>query len=105
MDLGVARRAEAVPAPLERRAQLEVVVDLAVLDDLDRAVLVPDGLVAAGEVDDGETARRQGDRAVDERARAVRAAVAQRLVHGLERPRVDGASVERGESADPAHGP
>ena len=61
-------------------------------------------LVAAGEVDDGETARRQGDRAVDERARAVRAAVAKRLVHALERPRVDGASVERGESADPAHG-
>jgi hypothetical protein len=105
VDLGVARRAEAVPAPFEGRPQLEVVVDLAVLDDLDRAVLVPDGLVAAGEVDDGKPARRQSDRAVDERARAVRAAVAQRLVHGLERPRVDGASVERGESADPAHGP
>ena len=104
VDLGVARRSEAMPAPFERRAQLEVVVDLAVLDDLNGAVLVPDGLVAAGEVDDGETARRQSDRAVDERARAVRAAVAQRLVHALERPRVDGASVERGESADPAHG-
>src|SRR5829696_1048515 len=105
MDLGVAGRAEAVTASLERRAELEVVVDLAVLDDLNRAVLVSDRLVSAREVDDGEAARRQGDGAVDQRARTVRAAVPQRLVHCLERPGVDGASVERGESADPAHGP
>jgi hypothetical protein len=104
MDLRVARRAEAVPPPFERCPQLEVVVDLAVLDDLDRPVLVPDRLVSTAEVDDGEAPRRQRDRPVHQRARAVGAAVSQRLVHGLERPRVDGGSVERGESADPAHG-
>jgi hypothetical protein len=66
VHFGVARRAESVPAPFEHRPQLEVVVDLAVLDDLDRAVLVSDRLVTARDVDDGEPARAERDRAVHE---------------------------------------
>jgi len=43
---------EDVAAGDELLAQLEVVVDLAVEEDLERAVLVADGLPAAFEVDD-----------------------------------------------------
>src|SRR6185295_11799045 len=84
VHLGVARRAEAVSLALEDYAQLTMVVDLAVLDDMNRAVLVRDRLVAAGEVDDGQAARGQCDGAVDDVALAVRAPVAERVVHGLE---------------------
>ena len=52
--LGVGARAQRVPGALERVVQLGVVVDLAVLDDGARAVLVRDRLVAAREVDDRE---------------------------------------------------
>ena len=45
--LGVGARPEAVPRALELACQLAVVVDLAVLDDGARAVLVRDRLVAA----------------------------------------------------------
>src|SRR5207245_1428893 len=50
--LGVAVRAEAMAGALELTPQLPVVVDLAVLDDGDAAVLVGDRLVARLEVDD-----------------------------------------------------
>src|SRR5438552_14050604 len=54
--LGVAARAESMAGPLELAPQLAVVVDLAVLDDVNRPVLVPDRLVAGLEVDDREPA-------------------------------------------------
>src|SRR5207247_2599339 len=62
--LGVAVRAKTVTGALELGAQLPVVVDLAVLDDVDAAVLVRDRLVARLEVDDREPPRRQTGRAV-----------------------------------------
>ena len=65
--LGVAARREAVPGALELVPQLAVVVDLAVLDDGDPAVLVGDRLVAGREVDDREPPGREPDRAFDER--------------------------------------
>ena len=49
------------PAALELGAQLAEVVDLAVEDDADRAVLVEDRLVAARQVDDRQAAHPQGD--------------------------------------------
>ena len=88
---------------LEPRAQLAVVVDLAVLDDLDAAVLVADRLVAALEVDDREAPRGERDRLLDEHARAVGPAVDERGVHRLHDRRVDGRAVERHEAADAAH--
>src|SRR4051794_41206892 len=57
MHLGVAAGPEPVPRPLELAHQLAVVVDLAVLDDDDRAVLVGDRLVAARQVDRSEERR------------------------------------------------
>ena len=61
--LGVAMRAEPVTGAFELVLELAVVVDLAVLDDDDGAVLVRDRLVAAGQVDDREPARRDARRA------------------------------------------
>ena len=48
---------EAVPPRLKLGAQSRVVEDLSVLGHPHAAVLVAQGLVAAGEIDDGEAAR------------------------------------------------
>ena len=69
------------PAALELGAQLGVVVDLAVLDDDDAAVLARDRLVAALEVDDRQPPRGQPGLAVDHLAPAVGPAVPQRRAH------------------------
>ena len=58
------------PAASSSARSCRVVVDLAVLDDDDRAVLVGDRLVAAVEVDDREPPRGQPDRAVARRSPA-----------------------------------
>src|SRR5439155_534712 len=62
--LRVALRAEPMARALQLGAQLPVVVELAVLDDVHGAVLVRERLVAGLEVDDREPPRRQPDRAV-----------------------------------------
>ena len=93
------------PARSQALAQLAVVVDLAVEDDRDRAVLVEDRLVAGGEVDDAQALdpeadarRRRGVRASPGRgARAPRTCAAER--------RVGAPAVTAGLSDDPAHGP
>ena len=56
-------------------AERLVVVDLAVEDDLDRAVLVADRLVAAGQVDDRQPAVDQADARLLPEAFGVGAAV------------------------------
>ena len=101
--LGVAAGAEAVTRALELAHQLAVVVDLAVLDDDDRAVLVRDRLVAGSQIDDGEPARGDPDRSVEmspseSGPRWKRVAAIAREPLG-----VDGAARRR-DSADPAHG-
>src|SRR5581483_11799291 len=101
-NLRVAVRPEAMAGRLELGAQLLVVVDLAVLDDVDGAVLVRDRLVARLEVDDREPPRGQADGAVDDRALAVRATVDERRVHRREPCGVDGLGRRR-DAADPAH--
>jgi hypothetical protein len=83
--LGVPVRPERVAGTLEVAAQLLVVVDLAVLDDRARAVLVRDRLVAGLEVDDREPSRREADPAVHVDAGRVRPAMDERRAHGLER--------------------
>ena len=99
--LGVAVGAEAVALRLELGAELAVVVELAVLDDDDAAVLVRDRLVAGLEVDDREPARGEPDGAVDVDAARVGPAVDERRGHRLEPAR----SAPRGrhDSADPTH--
>ena len=72
-DLGVALRAERVPPGLEPVPQRGEVVDLAVEDRPDRAVLVRERLMAPGQVDDrqpAETRARRGRRGRCPRRRA-----------------------------------
>ena len=58
---GVALGAELVPRPFQPPPQVAVVVDLAVEDDPNRFVLVSHRLVAAGQVDDREPPKAEGD--------------------------------------------
>src|SRR5215217_356092 len=85
-------------------AQGRVVVDLPVLDDVDRAVLVRDRLIAALEVDDRQAARPDPRDAVDVLAPAVGPAVAQGRGHRRDQltPRRL-PSVEGDEATDSAH--
>src|SRR5205085_11922119 len=82
--------------------ELFVVVDLAVLDDDDGAVLVRDRLVAGVEVDDRQAAGGEPDRAVDEHSVRIGAAVRERRAHRSEPLGIRGPAV-RGCPADPAH--
>ena len=100
--LGVAARREPVPGPLELEPELAVVVELAVLNDRDPAVLVRDRLVARREVDDGEAPGSEADAPVEVRAVGVRPALDEGCAHRREPAGIDGAAGGR-DSADPAH--
>jgi hypothetical protein len=69
-------------AALELHAQVAVVVNLSVVDDRARAILVEDGLVAAGNVDDGQAPHPQADLIVYEESVVVRPAVANGVARG-----------------------
>src|SRR5262249_37738670 len=86
-DFRVRRRAER-PVALELRAQLEIVVDLAVVGDA-RAVGRAHRLRAGVQIDDAQTAVREAH-AVARRAPhavAIRSAVLLQLIHDVERLR------------------
>jgi hypothetical protein len=97
------RGAEGVAGRLELGAERGVVVDLAVLDHDDAAVLVGDRLVAALEVDDRQPPRGQPRAADEHLPRAVGAAVRERVAHRPQHARIDGAPVAADDAADPAH--
>jgi hypothetical protein len=82
---GVGLRVKGMPPPLEVSAKVAVVVDLAVVDDPHRAVLVVDRLAAAGDVDDAEPRHPQAGSSFQPRSRVVRAPVIDGLAHSLER--------------------
>ena len=89
---------------LELAAQLPVVVDLAVVDELERAVLAREGLVArVAQVDDREPAEAERDALGRVRARPVGPAVVELGGHALDGLGL-GRPAERDDSADPAHG-
>jgi len=81
---GIAVRVVGMTRLLEFRAQLAVVVDFSVEDHPDALILVVDGLVAAGHVDDGEPAHCEADASAHVGATVVRAAMVERCVHPLE---------------------
>ena len=68
----------------ELRRELPIVVDLAVVDDGDRAVLVVDRLLAAGDVDDGEPPHREADAGLEVKAVAIGPAMGDCVVHPLQ---------------------
>src|SRR5262249_21836955 len=104
--LGVAVAAELVAEHLELAPERDVVEDLAVVDELDGAVLVGDRLGAGRrQVDDLEPPPDQPDRTVPVDGALVGPAVLDHLPHGLEEVagrRPVGAKLE--DAGDPAHG-
>ena len=102
--LRVAARREAVSARGEVVAQLAVVVDLAVLHEVDAAVLVSHRLVAVLEVDDREPPGADPGLPVDHQPGAVGAAVGQRPGHPVEDVGIGPyGRIGRGDAADAAH--
>ena len=87
---------------LELVPQLAVVVELAVLDDGDPAVLVRDRLIAGLEVDDREPPSGKPHRAFGEGPVGVGPAVDERRAHRRELIGWGGAAGPC-DSADPAH--
>src|SRR6185437_2083794 len=101
--LAVARAAEAVPLGCQLVAQLAVVVDLPVENDLHRAGLVADGLIARDQIQHREPPHSQADPGLGVYALPVRPAMAHHLAHGadqLARRRTSAG----GDSGDAAHG-
>ncbi len=84
--LGVAARVEAVTERLQLRYQRLVVVDLAVVDDDDRAILVVERLLAGREVDDREAAMAERHTGLEVHAVSIRAPVGDRVVHAQREP-------------------
>src|SRR5207302_11261533 len=103
-DLGVSRAAEAVALRFELAPQLSVVVDLAVVNQLERAVLARERLVSRlAQVDDREPAKAERDTLGGIGAGAVGAAVVELRRHALDRLGL-GQPSRRDDPADPAHG-
>ena len=88
-DLGVALGAEDMAERGELGDQLLVVVDLAVVDDDDTSILVPQRLLARREIDDGQPLVAEADSRFDVQAFFVRAAMTLRFVHAQEEAAVD----------------
>ena len=82
--LGVRVGAENVAGGGELRGEFDVVVDLAVEDDADGPVFVPDRLPAALEVDDAQPPHAERQARCDMRARAVGAAMHDAREHPIE---------------------
>jgi hypothetical protein len=101
---GVAAGAEPVSAGLQPGLDLAMVVDLAVLDDVDAPILVRQRLAATLEVDDGQAARGEPHRPADDGAPAVRAPVQEGSGHPGQDVAIDIRAVQRHEAGDTAHG-
>ena len=100
----VAGGLEDVAAPLQVAPQLLVVVDLAVEDDPDGAVLVRDRLEAVAQIDDAEAAHADGDAVADVDALIVGTAVRHDAAHRADLVLTNGLSVPPDYACDAAHG-
>src|SRR5262245_30080648 len=84
-DFRIAVRAKDVAIAEELLAQLEVVVNLAVEDDLYAAVFVAERLLAGSEVDDGQSSMSEADTGADPETLSVRPAMGDAICHRLEK--------------------
>src|SRR5260370_518199 len=88
-DLGIRMGAEAMsPVRQLRRERLEI-VDLAIERDGDRVVLVEQGLLAAGNIDDGEPAMAESDAGRQMKAAAVGTTMGDAVGHAAEQTGID----------------
>src|SRR5213080_2886741 len=105
--LGIAARGEAMAGALQRRPQQLKVIDLPVERDLNLAVLVPQRLRAACEIDYRQPTMSQRDfpppTAAAPDAAPVRTAVAQAVGHSLDDCRLIGRRRALNISGDSAH--
>ncbi len=91
------------PRAFEPGPQLAEVVDLAVENDRDAAVLVEDRLVAARQVDDRQPPHPERDRSVDEIACIVGAAMRHRIAHADDVRLRGGRAAQTDDPGDAAH--
>ncbi len=111
-DFRVGVGAEPVPLRDERRAKLLEIVNLAVEDDPDRAVLVRERLVPLGQVNDAQPAVAESDAArsaldfeiAEMEPRVIGPAMRKRIAHARDvRLSEAGRAVQPDDSADAAH--
>ena len=79
---------EATSEQLQLAAQLSIVVDLAIENELDVAAIGRHWLVTTGRIDHGQSAHAQQHARVVMEAGVVGATMADRIVHGLSDARV-----------------
>src|SRR4029077_1733028 len=101
-DLGVGLGGELMPGSLQDLAQLEVVVDLAVLNDPNRGVFVVDRLVAAFDVDDREATAAEGHAIELDATFVVGPAMDHRVAHAADEL-LTLRRIPAGNPADPTH--
>jgi len=101
--LGVGTSAEAMPAGLEVAAEFGEIVDLAVEDDLDAAVLVGDRLRPAGGIDHGEAPDPRGQPGGLEKSLGVGAAMDHRGEHRPDLAGIHRLHFQVEATADAAH--
>jgi hypothetical protein len=77
-SFSVAVRPEVMAAPRQIGAQLEVIVNLAIEDDLDGIVLVRDGLMTARQIDNAQPPDAEADSRFLEKALVIRPSMFQR---------------------------
>src|SRR5437762_2008599 len=103
--LGIAAGAVAMAASFQRDSQVEVVVDLAVVHNVERPVVGGHRLMSTPHVDDGQTAMRQPHAPLAEDPAGVWAPMCHRVPH-LEEPKGIHLAVRtrrEGYAADAAH--
>ena len=105
-DLGIAAGAKDMTECRELGHQRLEIVDLAVVDDADRTVLVVDRLVASSQIDDGEPAVTEPDPRRIVETVAIRATMAENVSHATEQAPVGVAAPAIIKDAGyPAHRP
>ena len=101
--LSVAVGIEPVTTAFEFLAQLAIVVDFAVENDPPRLVGIVNRLLAAFQIDDGESTHRETDTIVEIKAVFVRTAMMDRRVHLREQIAIDGRAITTNDACNSAH--
>lgn len=85
--------------------QFAKVVDLAIADQPERSILVSKGLMASGQVDDGQSTHADDTVAIVVPPLIVRTAVTRNIAHSLHERRIGKAAVKMNDTVNTAHGP